>query len=102
MVIQDILRGFLLFAFTGISLRFYIIVVNFLADQDVNTFLYIVAMICLTTALIKGSESILKYFGVDVGLKEGKNNLMSAIGTLATANGLRKGVGNMVKGAKIC
>ncbi|SMD71409.1 hypothetical protein BACERE00176_00210 [Bacillus paranthracis] len=100
MVIQDILRGFLLFAFTGISLRFYIIVVNFLADQDVNTFLYIVAMICLTTALIKGSESILKYFGVDVGLKEGKNNLMSAIGTLATANGLRKGVGNMVKGAK--
>ncbi|MEB9422988.1 hypothetical protein P4J12_32625, partial [Bacillus cereus] len=100
MVIQDILRGFLLFAFTGISLRFYVIVVNFLADQDVNTFLYIVAMICLTTALIKGSESILKYFGVDVGLKEGKNNLMSAIGTLATANGLRKGVGNMVKGAK--
>ncbi|MED2078469.1 hypothetical protein P4V79_23855, partial [Bacillus thuringiensis] len=100
MVIQDILRGFLLFAFTGISLRFYVIVVNFLADQDVNTFLYIVAMICLTTALIKGSESILKYFGVDVGLKEGKNNLMSAIGTLATANGLRKGVGNMFKGAK--
>ncbi|MGH0686068.1 pLS20_p028 family conjugation system transmembrane protein, partial [Bacillus mycoides] len=100
MVMQDILKGFLLFAFTGLSLRFYIIVVNFLADQDINTFLYIVAMVCLTTALIKGSESILKYFGVDVGLKEGKNNLMGALGTLAAANGLRKGVGNMIKGAK--
>ncbi|MEB8740489.1 hypothetical protein P4H13_26255, partial [Bacillus cereus] len=95
MVVQDIMNGFLVFAFTGLSLRFYIIAVNYLSDADINSFLYIVSMICLTTALIKGSESILKYFGIDVGLKEGKNNLMGALGTLSSANGVRKGLTNM-------
>ncbi|ASL62831.1 pLS20_p028 family conjugation system transmembrane protein [Bacillus cereus] len=95
MVLQDIMNGFLVFAFTGLSLRFYIIAVNYLSDTDINGFLYIVSMICLTTALIKGSESILKYFGIDVGLKEGKNNLMGALGALSSANGVRKGLTNM-------
>ncbi|EJP81957.2 pLS20_p028 family conjugation system transmembrane protein, partial [Bacillus cereus] len=100
MVVQDIAKGFMLIGFTGLSIRFYTIAVNFLSDKDINAFLYIVAMICLTTALIKGSESILRYFGVDVGLKEGKNNLMAAVGMLSLANGARKGVGNMFKSAK--
>ncbi|HFJ9308544.1 TPA: pLS20_p028 family conjugation system transmembrane protein, partial [Bacillus cereus] len=100
MVVQDIARGFMLIGFTGLSLRFYTIAVNFLSEKDINAFLYIVAMICLTMALIKGSESILKYFGVDVGLKEGKNNLMATVGMLAAANGARKGLGNMFKSAK--
>ncbi|WP_324656135.1 pLS20_p028 family conjugation system transmembrane protein [Bacillus cereus] len=100
MVIQDIAKGFMLIGFTGLSLRFYTIAVNFLAGKDINAFLYIVAMICLTGALIKGSDSILKYFGVDVGLKEGKNNLMAAVGMLAAANSARKGVSNMFKSAK--
>ncbi|WP_413565414.1 pLS20_p028 family conjugation system transmembrane protein [Bacillus sp. 3P20] len=100
MVVQDIARGFMLIGFTGLSLRFYTIAVNFLSEKDINAFLYIVAMICLTIALIKGSESILKYFGVDVGLKEGKNNLMATVGMLAAANGARKGLGNMFKSAK--
>ncbi|EJR50072.1 hypothetical protein IIO_06385, partial [Bacillus cereus VD115] len=100
MVVQDIAKGFMLIGFTGLSLRFYIIAVNFLAEKNINAFLYVVAMFCLTMALIKGSESILKYFGVDVGLKEGKNNLMAAVGMLAAANGARKGLGNMFKSAK--
>ncbi|MEB9507603.1 hypothetical protein P4J13_27265, partial [Bacillus anthracis] len=100
MVIQDIAKGFMLIGFTGLSLRFYTIAVNFLAAKDINAFLYIASMICLTGALIKGSDSILKYFGVDVGLKEGKNNLMAAVGMLATANSARKGLGNMFKSAK--
>ncbi|MGF9938865.1 pLS20_p028 family conjugation system transmembrane protein, partial [Bacillus anthracis] len=100
MVLQDIMNGFLVFAFTGLSLRFYIIAVNYLSDTDINSFLYIVSMICLTTALIKGSESILKYFGIDVGLKEGKNNLMGAIGALSSANRARKGLTNMGRSVK--
>ncbi|QEL71841.1 hypothetical protein DN399_27835 (plasmid) [Bacillus sp. AR4-2] len=100
MVLQDIMNGFLVFAFTGLSLRFYIIAVNYLSDVDINGFLYIVSMICLTTALIKGSESILKYFGIDVGLKEGKNNLMGALGTLSSANAARKGLTNMGRSVK--
>jgi len=100
MVMQDIFKGFLVFAFTGLNLRFYTIIVNYLAEKNINAFLYIVAMVCLTMALIKGSESILKYFGVDVGLKEGKNHLMGMVGGAMAAKGAIKGAGRMFSGAK--
>ncbi|QWI47341.1 pLS20_p028 family conjugation system transmembrane protein [Bacillus mycoides] len=100
MVMQDIFKGFLVFAFTGLNLRFYTIIVNYLAEKNINAFLYIVAMVCLTVALIKGSESILKYFGVDVGLKEGKNHLMGLVGGAMAAKGAVKGAGRMFSGAK--
>ncbi|PEM55434.1 pLS20_p028 family conjugation system transmembrane protein [Bacillus wiedmannii] len=100
MVMQDIFKGFLVFAFTGLNLRVYTIIVNYLAEKNINAFLYIVAMVCLTVALIKGSESILKYFGVDVGLKEGKNHLMGMVGGAMAAKGAIKGAGRMFSGAK--
>ncbi|PHE25602.1 pLS20_p028 family conjugation system transmembrane protein [Bacillus toyonensis] len=100
MVMQDIFKGFLVFAFTGLNLRFYTIIVNYLAEKNINAFLYVVAMVCLTVALIKGSESILKYFGVDVGLKEGKNHLMGMVGGAMAAKGAIKGAGRMFSGAK--
>ncbi|MEB9368809.1 hypothetical protein P4J04_19150 [Bacillus cereus] len=100
MVMQDIFKGFLVFAFTGLNLRVYTIIVNYLAEKEINSFLYIVAMVCLTVALINGSESILKYFGVDVGLKEGKNHLMGMVGGAMAAKGAIKGAGRMFSGAK--
>ncbi|PGN34913.1 pLS20_p028 family conjugation system transmembrane protein, partial [Bacillus thuringiensis] len=100
MVMQDIFKGFLVFAFTGLNLRVYTIIVNYLAEKNINSFLYIVAMVCLTVALINGSESILKYFGVDVGLKEGKNHLMGMVGGAMAAKGAIKGAGRMFSGAK--
>ncbi|NKX13244.1 pLS20_p028 family conjugation system transmembrane protein [Bacillus cereus] len=100
MVMQDIFKGFLVFVFTGLNLRVYTIIVNYLAEKDINSFLYIVAMVCLTVALINGSESILKYFGVDVGLKEGKNHLMGMVGGAMVAKGAIKGAGRMFSGAK--
>ncbi|MEB8740590.1 hypothetical protein P4H13_26770 [Bacillus cereus] len=100
MVMQDMFKGFLVFAFTGLNLRVYTIIVNYLAEKDINAFLYIVAMVCLTVALINGSESILKYFGVDVGLKEGKNHLMGMVGGAMAAKGAIKGAGRMFSGAK--
>lgn len=33
MVMQDIFKGFLVFAFTGLNLRFYTIIVNYLAEK---------------------------------------------------------------------
>ncbi|MHA4090099.1 pLS20_p028 family conjugation system transmembrane protein [Bacillus cereus] len=100
MVMQDIFKGFLVFAFTGLNLRVYTIIVNYLAEKEINSFLYIVSMVCLTVALINGSESILKYFGVDVGLKEGKNHLMGMVGGAMAAKGAIKGAGRMFSGAK--
>ncbi|MBU4643253.1 pLS20_p028 family conjugation system transmembrane protein, partial [Bacillus toyonensis] len=78
MVLEDIFKGFLLIAFTGISMRVYIMLVTYVGNADLGAVLYIISMMALTMLLIKGSESILRYFGVDVGLKDGKNHLLGA------------------------
>ncbi|PFR68133.1 hypothetical protein COK29_26475, partial [Bacillus cereus] len=72
MVVMDICKGFGLIAFTGISMRVYIILVTYVGNADISSVLYVMCMIALTILLVKGSESILRYFGVDVGLKDGK------------------------------
>ncbi len=100
MMIQDIGQGFLTIAFTGLSLRFFTISVNFVANKDLNPVLYVVVLVCLTIALIKGSNTILKYFGVDVGLKEGMNGFLSTVGGLSLAKRAGEGMKNMFSGAK--
>ncbi|MFP3414804.1 hypothetical protein SB773_25040, partial [Bacillus sp. SIMBA_074] len=100
MVLEDIFKGFLLIAFTGISMRIYTILVTYVGNADLGMVLYIISMMALTTLLIKGSESILRYFGVDVGLKEGKNHLLGAWATMKGAQGLGKGAMNLGRNAK--
>ncbi|MED3202200.1 pLS20_p028 family conjugation system transmembrane protein, partial [Bacillus toyonensis] len=99
MMIQDIGQGFLTIAFTGLSLRFFTISVNFVANKDLNPILFVVALVCLTIALIKGSNTILKYFGVDVGLKEGMNGVLATVGGLSLAKRAGTGVKNMLSSA---
>ncbi|MDX5747206.1 hypothetical protein SIM20_29230, partial [Bacillus cereus group sp. BfR-BA-02570] len=100
MMIQDIGQGFLTIAFTGLSLRFFTISVNFVANKDLNPVLYVVVLVCLTIALIKGSNTILKYFGVDVGLKEGMNGFLATVGGLSLAKRAGEGMKNMFSGAR--
>ncbi len=100
MMIQDIGRGFLTIAFTGLSLRFFTISVNFVSNKDLNPVLYVVVLVCLTIALIKGSNTILKYFGVDVGLKEGMNGFLATVGGLSLAKRAGEGMKNMFSGAR--
>ncbi|MEK7019790.1 pLS20_p028 family conjugation system transmembrane protein [Bacillus sp. FSL R9-9410] len=100
MVLEDIFKGFLLIAFTGISMRIYTILVTYVGNADLGMVLYIISMMALTTLLIKGSESILRYFGVDVGLKDGKNHLLGAWAAMKGAQGLGKGAMNLGRNAK--
>ncbi|MBE7106144.1 hypothetical protein FT637_24985 [Bacillus cereus] len=100
MVLEDIFKGFLLIAFTGISMRVYIILVTYVGNADLGMVLYIISMIALTTLLIKGSESILRYFGVDVGLKDGKNHMLGAWAAMKGAQALGKGAMNLGRNAK--
>ncbi|HFU7090101.1 TPA: pLS20_p028 family conjugation system transmembrane protein [Bacillus cereus] len=100
MVVMDIFKGFALIAFTGISMHVYIILVTYVGNADLGSVLYIISMMALTILLIKGSESILRYFGVDVGLKDGKNHLLSAWATMKGANALGKGAMNLGRNAK--
>ncbi|MBU4643109.1 pLS20_p028 family conjugation system transmembrane protein, partial [Bacillus toyonensis] len=100
MVLEDIFKGFLLIAFTGISMRVYIMLVTYVGNADLGTVLYIISMMALTMLLIKGSESILRYFGVDVGLKDGKNHLLGAWAAMKGAQGLGKSAMNLGRNAK--
>ncbi|MGE7869351.1 pLS20_p028 family conjugation system transmembrane protein [Bacillus paramycoides] len=100
MVLEDIFKGFLLIAFTGISMRIYTILVTYVGNADLGMVLYIISMMALTVLLIKGSESILRYFGVDVGLKDGKNHLLGAWAAMKGAQGLGKSAMNLGRNAK--
>lgn len=71
MVVQDIANAFLLIAFTGLSFRLYTMFLSFLVSSNINIFVYIIALISATFVLIKGSNTTMRYFGVDVGLKDG-------------------------------
>lgn len=71
MVVRDIMNAFLLIAFNGLNLKFYTLFLSYLGTTDINIMLYIIAVVSATFVLIKGSNTIMRYFGVDVGVKDG-------------------------------
>lgn len=93
MVVQDIANAFMLIGFTGLSLKMYTLFLSFLGTKDPNFIIYTVAIISATVVLIKGSSTIMRYFGVDVGLKEG-------FGQLAGAFALGRGTANVARKIK--
>ncbi|MFE7151305.1 pLS20_p028 family conjugation system transmembrane protein [Heyndrickxia sporothermodurans] len=91
MVVQDILNAFLLIAFTGLSFKMYTLFLSYLASKDPNVIIYIIAIVSATFVLIKGSNTIMRYFGVDVGLKEGFGQIAGAFALgRATTGGFNK------------
>ena len=91
MVINDIMSAFLLIAFTGLSLRIYTTFLAFLGANDTNLVIYIVGIVSATFVLIKGSNTIMRYFGIDTGVKEGFGQLAGAFAVgRATKGGLSK------------
>ncbi|MFP7474489.1 hypothetical protein SFC55_26230 [Niallia taxi] len=92
-VVMDICNAFMLIGFTGLMFRFYTIFLTFLGSSDINTFIYLIAIISATFILIKGSNTIMKYFGIDVGLKDGFAQMAGALGVAAGAASLVKKAG---------
>lgn len=100
LVLSDILQCYLTVGFQGFGLSMFAMFINFLnAGEGVSTNIFIktIAYICAVFVLIKGSGTVMRYFGVDIGLKEGYGQLASAFGMGAML--LRKGSGG-VSGAK--
>lgn len=97
--IEDITQTLLLLAFTGLELRIYVKLLGGLADihakGTISPFLYVIALICLTVALFKGSQVVTKIFGIDTSLKQGGRTLLSgfALGSLlkSSVNGSKDG-----------
>lgn len=98
MVVQDIANAFMLIAFTGLSMMFYTQFLSFLSQQTPNIIIYLIAIVSATFVLIKGSNTIMRYFGVDTGVKEGFGQLAGAFAVgRATKGGIGK-VGSTIKG----
>jgi len=79
MVMRDIMNAFLLIAFTGLSFRMYTIFLSYLATSGINIMIYLVAIVSGTFILIKGSNTVMRYFGIDVGVKEGFGQIAGAL-----------------------
>lgn len=95
-VLSDILQCYLTVGFQGFGLSMFAMFVNYLnAGEGISTNIFIktIAYICAVFVLIKGSGTVMRYFGVDVGLKEGYGQLASAFGMGAML--FRKGTGGM-------
>ena len=80
-VLSDILQCYLTVGFQGFGLSMFAMFINFLnSGQGISTNIFIktIAYICAVFVLIKGSGTVMRYFGVDIGLKEGYGQLASA------------------------
>ncbi len=96
LVLSDILQCYLTVGFQGFGLSMFAMFINFLnAGEGIsaNIFIKTIAYICAVIVLIKGSGTVMRYFGVDIGLKEGYGQLASAFGMGAML--FRKGTGGM-------
>ena len=82
-VLSDILQCYLTVGFQGFGLSMFAMFINYLnAGEGISTNIFIktIAYICAVIVLIKGSGTVMRYFGVDIGLKEGYGQLASAFG----------------------
>ncbi|MCR1913640.1 hypothetical protein NSA26_13780 [Enterococcus hirae] len=102
--IEDISQSFLLLAFTILELRIYTLMLSGIGDLHaagkINGFLYVVALIVLTIALFKGSQSVTKIFGVDTNLKNGSNSLLSMFALGNIAKNVGSGAKNLASAGK--
>ncbi|MGH0006152.1 pLS20_p028 family conjugation system transmembrane protein [Enterococcus gallinarum] len=95
-VLSDILQCYLTVGFQGFGLSMFAMFINYLNTGEgisTNIFIKTIAYICAVFVLIKGSGTVMRYFGVDIGLKEGYGQLASAFGMGAML--FRNGTGGM-------
>ena len=90
MVLSDILQCYLTVGFQAFGLGMFVMFMNYLNTlNDLNIVIRMIAYISAVAVLIKGSGTIMRYFGVDIGLKEGYGQFASAWGIGAMM--MRKG-----------
>ena len=101
-ILMNILNAFLIMIMIFLSLKLYLIGMNYI-HENVNGIAYVVALICLSLAVVDGPVICERLFGIDAGLKNGW-------GVVAGGYALGKGIskasgniaskaGNMLKGA---
>ena len=95
MVLTDILQCYLIVGFQGFGLSMFALTIEYLNSTDINVLIKTIAYVSAVFILLKGSSTIMRYFGVDIGLKEGYGQLAS---TLALGAGLARKASSVSKG----
>lgn len=101
-ILLNILNSFLIMIMIFISLKLYLIGMNYIYE-NMNGIAYVLALICLSLAVVDGPVICERLFGIDAGLKNGWGVVA---GGYALGKGLSKAtsstvskVGGMMKGA---
>ncbi|MCW6064743.1 pLS20_p028 family conjugation system transmembrane protein [Clostridium sporogenes] len=86
MVLSDIMQCFLTVGFQGFNMSIFAMFISFMGSgggASVNPIIKTIAYVSSVFVLIKGSETIMRYFGVDIGVKEGFAQMATALGMSA-------------------
>ncbi|HDR5353150.1 TPA: hypothetical protein QCS32_004905 [Bacillus thuringiensis] len=101
-ILLNILNSFLIMIMIFISLKLYLIGMNYI-HENMNGIAYVLALVCLSLAVVDGPVICERIFGIDAGLKNGWGVVA---GGYALGKGLSKAtsstvskVGGMMKGA---
>ncbi|MDC2867805.1 pLS20_p028 family conjugation system transmembrane protein [Bacillus sp. BP-3] len=101
-ILLNILNTFLIMIMIFISLKLYLMGMNFIHDK-LSGVAYVLALICLSLAVIDGPVICERIFGIDAGLKNGWSVLAGGYalgkGLSRATSGVAKKAGNMLKGA---
>ncbi|MED4713179.1 MULTISPECIES: pLS20_p028 family conjugation system transmembrane protein [Bacillus] len=94
-ILMNILNAFLIMIMIFLSLKLYLIGMNYI-HENVNGIAYIVALICLSLAVVDGPVICERLFGIDAGLKNGWGVVA---GGYALGKGLSKATSNIASKA---
>ncbi|PHE35014.1 hypothetical protein COF51_23965 [Bacillus pseudomycoides] len=94
-ILMNILNAFLIMIMIFLSLKLYLIGMNYI-HENVNGIAYVVALICLSLAVVDGPVICERLFGIDAGLKNGWGVIA---GGYALGKGISKATGNIASKA---
>jgi hypothetical protein len=95
-ILQSILNTFLVIVLIFISMKIYIIGTAYLAD-NFDGWVYVIALIGFSLALLDGPNIVERLFGIDAGLKGGLGLLAGTYAAGKMTASFANGVGNLFK-----
>ena len=104
MVVSDVLSCYLTVGFQGLGMSFFALFITYLGSgggASTNPILKAIAYVCAVFVLIKGSSTIMRYFGIDIGVSDGFGKISStlALGSMALRNRKNGSSGKAEKGS---
>ncbi|WJE84590.1 pLS20_p028 family conjugation system transmembrane protein [Bacillus sp. DX3.1] len=94
-ILLNILNSFLIMIMIFISLKLYLIGMNYI-HENVDGIAYVLALVCLSLAVVDGPVICERIFGIDAGLKNGWGVVA---GGYALGKGISKATGNIASKA---